>query len=448
VNTVGAILTCLFSVATFFLPRRLAALSMLAATLYITEGQALDLGINFLAIRFVESAAFLRVIRRGELFKITFTSLDRWLLVFFVTLVGILTLRTGIFDWYIFGQAVDGCLAYFCFRSLITNFDEFTFFLKGAAMLLVPYALLMILEAQTGRNLFALMGGVPDTPELRGGHYRCQGSFRHAITAGSLGATFLSLYVGFLFQQPCRRWAAAGIGACIVIVFASHSSGPLMAAITALVGWACWYARRDMKWVRRAIVAILVFLQLTMSSPAWFIFDRLSGIFGGDGWHRSNLIDQFIHSFSNWWLAGMPFEMTSDWASTQMSWGAVDVTNYYISIGIVSGLLPFILFLVFLTACLKSMGRALARLRTQPDSPGYAEVILWGVGCTICVHVVNLTAVSYWDQFYVIWYLHLAIATSLSAYILSNYPSAPAPGTPALSGQPETAARTVAINPS
>jgi hypothetical protein len=429
VNAVGAILTCFFCVAAFVVPRRLAALSMLAATLYITEGQALDLGINFMAIRFVELAAFLRVIVRGELFKITFTSADRWLLTFFVTLVGIYILRTGIFDWYIFGQAVDGWLTYFCFRSLITDFDEFTFFLKGATMLLVPYALLMTFEAQTGRNLFALMGGIPDTPELREGHYRCQGSFRIAITAGSLGATFVSLFAGFLFHRTCRGWALGGVVSCIVIVLASHSSGPLMAAATAIAGWACWYARRDMKWVRRGVVAILVALQLTMSSPAWFIFDRLSGIFGGDGWHRSNLIDQFIHSFAHWWLAGMPIGMTSDWAATQMSWGGVDVTNYYVAIGLNGGLLPFTLFLVFLTACFKSIGRALARLRAQPEPPEYAEAILWGAGCTVCVHVVNLTAVSYWDQFYVIWYLHLAIATSLSTYVLSKYPSASAPGT-------------------
>ena len=62
-NAVGATLTSLFCVAAFLLPRRLAALSMLAATLYIAAGQVLDSGINFIAIRFVESAAVLRVIK-------------------------------------------------------------------------------------------------------------------------------------------------------------------------------------------------------------------------------------------------------------------------------------------------------------------------------------------------------------------------------------------------
>ena len=423
-NAIGAILTLFFCMAVFVLPRRLAALAVLGSTLYITEGQAVDLGINFLAVRFIEVAAFLRVLTRRELGKINFTPTDKWLLYFFTALVVIYALRTKETDIYQLGTAVDGWLVYFSIRALIVDFEDFTSFMKGAAFLFVPFAALMTVEALTGHNLFApLMGGVPDTPILREGHYRCQGSFRIAITAGSLGATFVSLFVGYTFQRKNRFWALIGIVACIAIVLASHSSGPLMAAVTAIAGWACWYVRHRMQTIRRGIVATLVLLHLTMSAPVWFIFDRISGVLGGDGWHRSNLIDKFILNFRSWYIGGMPFADTSSWAATQLPWGGVDITNYYVSIGIVGGLLPFILFIVFLTSNFKLIGRALWRLRAQKGDALEWEPVLWGLGCTLCSHVVNLTAVQYWDQFYVIWYIHLAALVSLSTYVLSRYPS-------------------------
>ena len=97
-------------------------------------------------------------------------------------------------------------------------------------------------------------------------------------------------------------------------------------------------------------------MHLTMNAPVWYIFDRLSGILGGDGWHRSNLIDQFIKHFEEWWLMGMPFENTGDWAATVIASGGVDVTNYYVSIGIAGGLISLIFFLAVLKSCFGYVG--------------------------------------------------------------------------------------------
>jgi hypothetical protein len=424
VNALGAILTVFFCGSILVLPRRQAALAIMASTLYLTQGQAVEIGFNLFSTRFIEMAAFARILMRGELRRISFVPVDRLLLIFFSVMVGIYTIRSGYIDAYQFGTAVDGWLCYFSLRALIVDLDDFTFLMKGTALLLVPFALLMTLEATTGHNLFVFMGGIQDTPEFRNGHYRAQGSFRHAILAGSLGATTLAILIGFLFQRSCRQWAVVGIVASVVIVLASHSSGPFMAAGVSVVAWGFWRFRLKMKLVRRSIFFGMLAMHLAMKAPIWFIFARISDVLGGDGWHRSNLIDKFITNFGNWWFAGMDFLDTADWAATKLSTGGVDTTNYYVSIGIVGGLLSLVLFIAVFVACFKLIGRALGRLRIHFGASNPTnEAILWGVGCAVCSHMINLTAVEYFDQFYVIWYLHLAVLVSLSTYALAKFPA-------------------------
>ena len=393
---------------------------MVGAVLFMTQGQQVDLGgFNFMAIRFVEIAAFLRIVTRGELAAFRATLVDRILMGLFLFFATITLIRTGVLDTYVIGLGVDACLVYFAFRVLIASPSELVQFLHDATILLVVFALLMLEESVRGYNLFSIMGGVPETPVLREGSFRCQGSFGTAITAGSVGATFLPIYVGILFQQTRRLWAGIGIVACITIVLASHSSGPLMAVFTVIVGWCCWFFRQRMRLVRWGIVGVIVGLHMVMKQPVWFIFDRLSGIFGGDGWHRSNLIDQFVKHFSEWWLIGMDYLNTGDWAATRLPSGGTDVTNYYVSLGIGGGLVTLVIYVFFLTKCFSFVGKALASIRGYSTEGDGSEQLLWGCGTALTAHVVNTFAVIYWDQSFVIWYLHLAVTVSLAQYFLS-----------------------------
>jgi len=417
-TSVGASLTVLFCLAVLFLPRRHAALAFVGAVMYITQGQTVEMGINFVAIRFVELAAAIRVIARRDVASVRMTPPDVWFVLFFVSYMIVTFMRTGTLDMFTIGLAVDAWLVFFAFRALIQTPEDFTHFMRGMVLLLVPFALLMVEESIRGRNLFSLMGGVPETPVYRDGHFRCQGSFRHAITAGSLGATFFPLFVGFLFRKEHRRWALIGVSASLTIVITSHSSGPLMATLVAVAAWSFWIFRHRMQWVRRGIVAAILGLHLIMKQPVWFIFDRISGVIGGDGWHRSNLIDKFVKNFGEWWLIGMPMKGTVDWAATVTKFGYVDVTNYYISIGINGGLVSLVVFLMMLAACFKLVGFGLKTLRKGTHGLAIYEPVLWGVGSAVCVHAINLTAVSYWDQSYVIWYLHLAMAVTLGRQCL------------------------------
>lgn len=417
---IGIILTVLFSIAVIVLPKHQAALAFIAAAMYITQGQAINIGdINMMGVRFVELSAAIRVISRKEFRNVDLGKTDILLITFFLTSIAISLVRTGELDKYAFGLAVDGNLTYFVFRALITTPEDFVNFMKRMAFLIVPFAMLMLVEGIRGQNLFSFMGGVPEISKYREGYFRAQGSFRHSITAGTLGATFFPIFISILFQKSMRGVALLGIAASLIIVIASHSSGPLMTTIIAAAAWCCWIVRRNMKWVRRGIVAAFIGLHMLMSAPSWFIFDRISGIIGGDGWHRSNIIDKFINSIGDWWLIGMSMEKTENWAATVTKFGYADITNYYVSIGINSGIVSLLLFIGMLVACLSIVGSGLQCIRTANSYRKAEEAVLWGIGSAVCAHAVNLTAVSYWDQSYVIWYFHLAIAVTLGSYCLN-----------------------------
>src|SRR5260221_11153691 len=108
-----------------------------------------------------------------------------------------------------------------------------------------------------------------------------------------------------------------------------------MGFLSGLLALIFWPLRRDMRSVRWGIVAVLVGLHLAMKVPVWYIFSKMSDLTGGDGWHRSYLIEQFIKHFSDWWFVGT--SDTGDWMSTTLADGSADITNQYVAAGIIGG---------------------------------------------------------------------------------------------------------------
>ena len=422
----GILFTTLFCLGVMVLPKRWAALCYLGGTLYLTQGQSVLLsGINFMAIRFVEVAAFTRILLRGEFSGFSLSKLDRLLLLSLVWYESALMLRTMALDFYGIGVLCDAALVFITFRVWLGTLEDYEHFMKWTGVLMIPFTACMVVESINGRNLFAIMGGVPDESVFREGHYRCQASFRHSITAGSVGAVFLPLYIGLAADRSKRAYALLGVLCSALILITSRSSGPLLAAMSAVVGWLCWTVRFRMYLVRLGIISIFVFLHFTMSKPVWFIFDRISSITGGDGWHRSNLIDQFLKHASEWWIAGMPIENTGDWAATKMSWGGIDITNHYVSLGVGGGLISVVLFITFIKSGYSAIGKAMLRLREREEMEGglLLQSTLWGVGAMFCAHTINLTAVLYWDQSYVVFYIHMAMVSSLTQYFMEMAPA-------------------------
>jgi NADH-quinone oxidoreductase subunit M len=238
------------------------------------------------------------------------------------------------------------------------------------------------------------------------------GSFGGMAKQTPLLASFF-LFIGLASMKGNRAVALAGLGFCALIVFLADSGGPVIMVAVAVVAWALWAVRRRMILVRWTIVGMLALLALVMKAPLWYLPHKFSGFVGGAGWHRSELIDRAIEHIDEWWLAGMPLDRTVDWFFYK-AMGAVDITNAYLVFGFDAGLPAVLLFVALLVRAFRGLGGALATVRAGAGRAGEAEFLLWGLGATLAGHVANFFSITYWDQSYAIWFLHLAAMSGVA----------------------------------
>ena len=91
------------------------------------------------------------------------------------------------------------------------------------------------------------------------------------------------------------------------------------------------------------------------------------------------------------------------------------MTNTFISMGIKSGLAGIALLIVLLVCCFRSLGNALAAVRVDPNARS-TELMLWALGVTLAVHIINWLGITYFDQIYVVWFLQLAAISNIADY--------------------------------
>ena len=419
-NTLGISILCLLLFAVVVLPRRWALLAMLSGAMYLTQNQQIDiLGINMYAMRFLELAGVLRIVARREFSFFQVNQIDRALVAVYVytTVVYVLHFSEG--QANMIGTMVDAIFCYFICRAMLRNFEEFQWFLGAFIFLLAPYIVLLWMESATARNPFVALGAPTETV-MREGKPRCVGSFRHPSLLGTLGASFLPFYLGLCLIQVRRGVGVAGSLLCLSIAWFSNSGGPILATGTALLGWGLWTIRDHMRLFRWGIVGFIALAALVMKDPVWYLIAKASAISGGDGWHRSYLLDMFFRNISKWWFAGMPLEQTKDWFPylvpvTQ----AADITNFFVKIGLNGGLVAIGLLIFLLYRAYAGIGMALAGARAARDSR-LVEFMLWSLGVALTVHVVNWFGITYFDQTYVLWTAQLAMASTLTQAVLAS----------------------------
>ncbi|MGC8494225.1 MAG: hypothetical protein ACP5SH_21070 [Syntrophobacteraceae bacterium] len=382
--------------------------------MYLTQNVSVNLaGLNMFAVRFLEIAGFVRVMAHREFSFSNLNDIDRAFLLFYSYTTIIFLLRSNEGQAYQIGLAVDAVFCYFTFRGLVRDLQDLTWFLGAFVILLVPYVALLFIEMRTSHNPFSILGGAPIVEHFRNGRVRCVGSFREYSLLGSLGASFLPLYIGFSFPKSGRIKGVTGGVLCLAIVGFSNSGSPLAFACLAVLGWMFWPFRRRMRTVRRAGVVGLIATAILMKAPIWYLPTHLT--FGGDAWHRSYLISVTMGHIREWWLWGMPLSKTTHWFPyVDTITGTADITNQYISFGLAAGLVAIALFLLPLIRAFRNLGVKLAEARTGLPCPPETEYLLWGLGVMLAAHMANFFSITYFDQFYVIWFLQLATISSLT----------------------------------
>jgi len=411
INPLGLAFTLLMGVLILVLPRRYAMLPVLALTCYMTMGMRVMVGgLNFTMIRILLVFAWTRLVFRGELRRINLNALDKTIIACQASGMLAYTLLYGDFDalkWTV-GIAYNALGIYFFFRFLLRDKEDVVSTLTLFAWLVIPLAGAMLFEQATGRNPFSLFGGVPEATIVRDGRLRCEGPFAHPILAGTFGATLMPLFVGlWQYLGKKRFFVVLAIAATAVITVTSASSGPLLTLMMAALALCLWPLRTKMRQVRWGIVAVLVFLQMTMKAPVWYLLGRIDIVNGSTGYHRALLIDRAIANFWGWWLVGT--KSTEAWSNSNDH--LFDVTNAYILAGANGGFLTMILFIAIIVLAFKSVGRTVRLsngVQPEPDVRLY-----WAMGAAIFAHAITFMSVSYFDQNFVNWSLILALVSGL-----------------------------------
>lgn len=430
-NAVSAIVLIVLLLAVCFCPRRWALVAVMAGVFFLTQGHSLSvIGLKLYPVRFLEAAAFGRVVLRRELVWTRLNRIDWSLLLLYNYAALVWILRSSQNAPQQFASAVDPALCYLALRALIGSLDDVRWFLSAFVGLLVLFTALVLLERLNGRSAFTLVGHIPELL-FRNGRARSEGSFRHAILLGSVAASFLSLYIGLWLKDRRRVVAWMGAGACLTLVILTNSGGPVVSTAAVLLGWSLWFLRDRLYLVRRGVLALLLLLLVFMKAPIWYLPYKISGVIGGGGFHRGILMDQAWQNLDKWWLSGMEITQTADWLPyTHDLLGGADVTNQYLAFGIRAGLPAVTLIVTVLSLAFRAVGRALRAVSSAEE--GRAEpLLIWGLGNALFAHVVSWWNVAYFDQSNIVWLMHLAaVSGAVSEAALRSHRVGTIPATP------------------
>jgi hypothetical protein len=231
--------------------------------------------------------------------------------------------------------------------------------------------------------------------------------------------------------QYRRRAAVIGAAACGVMILCSASSGPVVSAAAGVAALLMWQARKWMRAVRWAGVAMYVALEAIMKAPAYYLIARIDITGGSTGWHRARLIESSMEHLGEWWLGGTDY--TRHWMPTGVSWNPnhTDITNHYLHMGVLGGLPLMLLFIAVLAKAFSYVGGA---FHGASDVDGREQWMRWGLGAALFAHAVTCISVSYFDQSVVFLFVTLAAVGSAhlrAAEVRSTVPSGLAGWNPA-----------------
>ncbi len=408
-HPLGLILVLVCGVLTLAAPRKYAIWPLLVVACFVSPAQRLVIAtLDFNLLRLMTLFGWARLAMRREIVGFEWRGLDILMVLLpmwrVITVFALSGQTAGLINRL--GAAFDVIGMYFLFRLLVRDWEDVKHVVRGLAFLAVPVAFAFALEFATGRNIFAIFGGVPEKTVVRDGRLRCQGAFAHPILAGCFWASVLPLLaIGWFAKWPGKRHAVVGGAAALVIVAACASSTPVLAVAAGILAGSLFVVRAWMRAIRWGAFLLLLIIHVVMEAPVWHLITRIDIVGGSTGYHRYRLISAAVDHTHEWWLVGTKVG-TEHWGP-QLS----DVTNYYIVQGLQGGLLQLGLFVGTIAFGFRDVGRVVRRAGGNSKEAAAA----WGLGASLFIHCVSYLSVSYFGQILALWYLLLAMIASLAA---------------------------------
>jgi hypothetical protein len=396
------------AVALLMLPRRWAPLPLIVGACYMTRGQAIEVGVASLTVvRLLVAVGMIRLALRREWIRGGLNGLDGLMIGWGVWMVAAVAFHTEPDSPFVLRvrDVYEAWGLYLLFRVFCRSREDIQQVARILAIVLLPIAVAMVIEKVSGVNLFSQFGGVPAFSTVRNGVVRAQGPFAHSILAGSIGGVCLPLIMGLWYER--RFLSMVGMVACGAMVMASGSSGPILAAGAGLGVLALWPLREHMRFVRWTTALLYLGLEIVMNRPAYFIISDVDLTGGSTSWYRAELIRSSFAHIGEWWLVGTDY--TRHWMPSGVPSGPnqTDITNHFIAMGVVGGLLLMVLLIAIFVKGFWNIGHAL-----RADTSGASSLSSWAVGASLFGHAATCLSVSYYDHSIMFLYLTLAATTA------------------------------------
>jgi hypothetical protein len=396
------------------LPRQKVIAPFLLCTFLIPVGQTLVLGgLHLFVLRIVLLFACARVIlakfsSQTKVLGGGFNTFDKVFLVWAIYRTLAFLILYSFPSGALVNQGaflLDVLGGYFFVRFLIHDDEDILKVVKAFAFIVAVVGASMLNEKFHNQNVFGYLGGYPPIlPQVRDGAIRAQGPFSHPILAGSFAATSLPLF--FWLWQSGKSKAMGILGAigstCMVLTCAS--STPLLAYVAGIVAVCFWPLRDRMRAFRWGLACILIALHLVMKAPVWFLIARVDLTGASSGYHRAELVDQFVRHFSEWWFVG---------TNGNGAWGfdMWDLSNQFVAEGVSGGLVTFVCFLAMISMCFSRIGTA----RKLVEGDRKQEWLFWFLGAALLSHIVAFFGISYFDHTQIAWFALFAMIIAATA---------------------------------
>jgi hypothetical protein len=403
-NTVGLAITLVAGIFMLVLPRRLVMIPFFMGILYVTRAPVLVLEpAHFTLVQVLVLIGILRAMLKGEQITGGLNGVDIFLTLWALWLIGSCIFHTSN-AWVLrFGIVWSQLGSYFLCRIFIQDERDVKHIFKALCIILIPVALLMIVEKNMGKNFFSLLAGESERVDFRHGHFRARGPFAHAILAGTVGATCFPMAL-YMWEKH-KKYALAGLFSTASIIIASTSSGPVMMTFFILCGLALWKFHAYLPLIRWGAIAAVIGLDIAMKDPVYFLMARIDISGGSQGWFRAKLIQSSIEHLDEWWIVGTDY--TRHWMSTGITASSLvtDITNHFLWMGVMGGVPLMFFFIMVLAIAFNTV----SRMMRENAGGGIAyRFLAWTLGATLFGHIWNFFTITLYDQSVVFLYLILA----------------------------------------
>ena len=296
------------------------------------------------------------------------------------------------------GMMMDTFFIYWVCRFSLRDLDGLSRFIKVLPLVLIPLALMGLLESITGYLPYTELakycpwenpGTGVWTPRM--GLMRAVGFAGHPIMFGIIFVMFVPLFYSMKHLYPRRGWGYFCLFMLLIGCFSSMSSSPWMMGLVLLF---FLFLERKREWVKPLMGMFVLFVLLVAilsNRPFYHVFFSYLNPIGGTSWHRAKLIELAIQHFGEWCLYG--------YGGVDPGWGPelgarwTDITNHFILMGVEYGLLGLVLFLGLFVYSIRSL-----RIVYRSTGPGFLKTLCWSYGSLMAMFLITLNSCTLFDQ--------------------------------------------------